>query len=247
MRRIQPDEIEWISEMINKILVVDDQESFLSGMSKALKKYCDHPGDVKTVIKAVENGTKAIEEVSSCFYDICFLDLNLPDIYGLDVMEKIKHISPGTKVVIMTAESLDDDVKMKVEKGAYLFIPKPVDLDDIRNFIRKESGIRDESKEKEPRDKQKGDQPGIERRQYARLPCERDVHYSVSIFHNWQKKSDLKASVVDISAGGAGITSNYPLAPGNVLKFDSSLDHRSGIVQWSKKDAENFRAGIRFL
>ena len=234
--------------MINKILIVDDQESFLNGMSKALKRYCDYPGDVKTA----ENGKKAIEEVSTCFYDICFLDLNLPDIHGLDVMDKIKNISPGTKVVIMTAESLDDDVKMKVEKGAYLYISKPVELDDIRNFIRKESAGSDESMEKEnieqeARDLDKGDQQGAERRQYTRLPCERVVHYSVSIFHNWEKKSDLKASVVNISAEGAGITSKYPLAPGNVLKFDSSLDHRSGIVRWSKKDAENFRAGIRFL
>jgi len=75
-----------MSEMINKILIVDDQVSFLNGMSKALKSYCDYPGDIKTV----ENGAMAIEEVGSCFYDICFLDLNLPDMHGLDVMEKIQ-------------------------------------------------------------------------------------------------------------------------------------------------------------
>jgi len=237
-----------MSEVINKILVVDDQASFLNGMSKALKRYCDYPGDVKTV----ENGEKAIAEVSSCFYDICFLDLNLPDINGMDVMEKINYISPKTKVVIMTADVLDEDMKIRIEKGASLYIPKPVELNDIRDFIRKESGADGGSMERMDTGKEiqwtdKADRQGAERRQHARRPCKDIVHCSMSIFHNWQTKTDLEACVVDISTGGACITSNYPLSPGNVLKFDMSLENRSGLVRWSKKDAENFRAGIRFL
>jgi len=234
-------------EMINKILIVDDQASFLNGMSRALKRYCDFPGDVKTV----NNGRKAIDEVSSCFYDICFLDLNLPDINGLDVMEKINSISPKTKVVIMTADVLDDDMKMKVEKGASMYIPKPVELDDIRDFIHKESGTGGDSMVRANTGKEtgadKGDPMGTERRQHARRPCNEIVRYSMSIFYNWETKSDLEARVVDISTEGACITANYPLYPGNVLKFDASLESRSGLVRWSKKDAENFRAGIRFL
>jgi DNA-binding NtrC family response regulator len=146
-------------EMIHKILIVDDHQPFLNGMEKALKRYCGYAGEIKTV----ENGKKAIEEVSACFYEICFLDLNLPDVNGLDVMDKIHYISPGTKVVIMTAELLNGEVKMKVEKGASLFIPKPVELNDIRNFILNEAGVRDESMEKEnsgkeTQEKEKGDQ-----------------------------------------------------------------------------------------
>jgi hypothetical protein len=143
-------------------------------------------------------------------------------------------------------------MKMKVAKGASMYIPKPVELDDIRNFIRKESGVSGDSgvKEKiakEPRDKDKGDQHRSERREYSRRSCDEIVHYSVSVFYNWEKKSDLEARVVDISAGGACISANYPLYPGNVLKFDASLESRSGLVRWSTKDSENFRAGIRFL
>lgn len=242
----------WMQEMINKILIVDDQVSFLNGMSKALKSYCDFPGEIKTV----ENGEKAIAEVSSSFYDICFLDLNLPDISGLDVMERIHYISPSTKVVIMTADYLDEDVKTKIEKGASLFISKPVELDDVRNFIRKESGLVDEpmqgenmGKETREKDKEteKTGQKGRERRQHERRPCKKTVCCSLSVFYSWEMKSGLKTELVDISTEGAGISTGYPLYPGNVLKFDESLEHRSGIVKWSNKDAGNFRAGIRFL
>jgi DNA-binding NtrC family response regulator len=243
-------------EMINKILIVDDQVSFLNGMSKALKSYCDFPGEIKTV----ENGEKAIAEVSSSFYDVCFLDLNLPDISGLDVMKKIHYISPKTKVVIMTADYLDEDVKTKIEKGASLLISKPVELDDVRNFIRKESGLsvesieeehavkghREEGKETEKGPVLKGPR-GAERRQHARQSCKKTVYCSLSVFYSWEMKSGLKTDIIDMSTEGAGIIAAYPLYPGNVLKFDESLEHRSGIVKWSRKDAGNFRAGIRFL
>jgi DNA-binding NtrC family response regulator len=120
--------------MVNKILLVDDESSFLSGLSRALKRACKFNGEIRTA----SNGTDAIHEISSGHYDVCFLDVNLPDINGLDVMKKIKEFSPETKVIIMTASVMDDEMQRNIDRDAYMFIPKPIELDTIKVFINRE-------------------------------------------------------------------------------------------------------------
>lgn len=229
-----------LQTMIKKILIVDDHVSFLAGLSKALKKFCDYTGEITTV----GSGEKAIDEVSSSFYDICFLDLNLPDIYGLDVMEKIHYISPKTRVVIMTAESIDEDKKRKIKEGASLFLAKPVELDEVMNFINGEPG---QSEDSDVDGKNNGREHMGEKRQYTRKPYNKTVRCSISVFYNWELKSDLKADMIDISYEGAGIKARYPLYPGNILRFDNVLENKSGIVKWSIKSGDDYRAGIKFL
>jgi hypothetical protein len=75
----------------------------------------------------------------------------------------------------------------------------------------------------------------------------KNVNYSVSVFYNWELKSNLDADIIDISRGGAGIRTCYPLYPGNVLSFNNVLDNTSGIVKWSLKDEKDYRAGIKFI
>jgi CheY-like chemotaxis protein len=226
--------------MISKILIVDDQSSILSGMSRALHKYCDFQGEITTV----ENGKKALGAISSGFYDICFLDLNLPDMSGLDIMDQIHVMSPKTKVVIMTAEVLDDDLVKKIENGAFLFIPKPIELDTVKAFIDKEASSDGDYVYKKEDDKRKDIS---EKRETERRPDSRTINYSLSVFYNWELKSTLKADIIDISAGGIGMMTSHRLHPGTVLRFGGPLGDRSGIVKWSVANERGCRAGIKFL
>jgi DNA-binding NtrC family response regulator len=118
--------------MKHRILIVDDESSILYAMTKALPALCDFHGEVTTA----NNGREAIMETSHCFYDICFLDINLRDSNGLDLIEKINEISPGTNIVVMTAEILPDDMKKKIEKQSSLILPKPVDIPRLKGFLR---------------------------------------------------------------------------------------------------------------
>ncbi|OGP66018.1 MAG: hypothetical protein A3K22_02775 [Deltaproteobacteria bacterium RBG_16_42_7] len=119
----------------NKILIVDDDKSILETMSKALRKVCNFRGEIKTV----KNGEDAVEEISNCFYNICFLDIKLPDLNGLDVMKRIKEISPETRIAIMTGSVISDDMKRTIEEGASLFIEKPFDISRIKPFVKQVS------------------------------------------------------------------------------------------------------------
>src|SRR4030067_485414 len=123
------------ASIIKKILIVDDDQSILEVMPKALRKVCNFRGEIKTV----KNGKDAIKEISDCFYNICFLDIKLPDLNGLDVMKKIKEISPETRIAIMSGSFITDDMKRAIEEGASLFIEKPFDLSQIKPFVKQVS------------------------------------------------------------------------------------------------------------
>lgn len=119
--------------MTKKILIVDDEPSIRFGLSRALQKICDFRGEIKTV----ENGKDAIKEIRLCHYDICFLDIKLPDINGIEVMKKIKEISPKTDVAIMTAHGISEDTESTIQDLASLFLIKPFDLFYVKAFVKR--------------------------------------------------------------------------------------------------------------
>lgn len=120
------------NKMKNRIMIVDDEPLICFHLSQALRCFCDFHGDVKTFA----NGRDAIKEMRRCFYAICFLDIYLPDLNGLDVMKEINEISPETHILVMTAGSVTDEMKMTIEGGASLFTSKPLDLFQIRAYMK---------------------------------------------------------------------------------------------------------------
>lgn len=65
-------------------------------------------------------------------YDLCFLDVILPGMTGLEAMKIINERSPHTKVAIMSGSSLDEAIKGQIEELAFAFIEKPFGLSHIR-------------------------------------------------------------------------------------------------------------------
>ena len=115
---------------MKRILVVDDDRLFLHGFDKALQV-------ASTEVKTVETGNSALLEVASCSYQLCFLDLFLPDLDGMEVLKRIKEVSPKTKVIVMTAGVVDKAMQESIEKDAYMFIPKPFDLLQVKMLARR--------------------------------------------------------------------------------------------------------------
>ncbi len=230
-----------IDKLIKRILIVDDELLILSGLSKALHKLCNFQGEIKTV----ENGKDAIEEISRCFYDICFLDIKLPDLSGLEVMENINEISPETSVAIMTALVINDDMKRTIEEGASLFIEKPIDLSQIKAFVKEalEGNVDFYSDQKSCG---KGFIKG--KRQFERKPLMKTFNYSVSVPDLGKPNMlNLRGDTIDISNAGVGIRTDYPLNLSHVLRFKKGIGHEAGIVKWSMINGNNCRVGIKFV
>lgn len=112
-------------DVAKRILIVDDDPLILYALSKALSR-----DDME--IKTVSTGEEAIIQISSRFYVLCFLDINLPDLSGLAVMKRLKEISPQTKIAMMTASHVDDDMKRAIDDTADYFIAKPFNIFQIK-------------------------------------------------------------------------------------------------------------------
>jgi len=115
---------------MKKILIVDDQRLLLYGLEKALK--------TETMeVTTTQTGDDALKEIASSSYDLCFLDICLPDMSGVDLLTKFKELSPATKVIMMTAGTLTESMKHSIEKNAYMFMPKPFDLLQVKMLAKR--------------------------------------------------------------------------------------------------------------
>jgi two-component system response regulator PilR (NtrC family) len=112
---------------VKRVLIVDDEPLIRSGLSKALGGLA--------VVETADSGAQAMARVNTRFYDICFLDVFLPDVSGLDVMRRIQKTSPNTKIAVMTAYA-DETTREMIGREAYRFLEKPLDLSQIREIVR---------------------------------------------------------------------------------------------------------------
>src|SRR5450759_4359608 len=114
---------------MKKILIVDDESLIRHSLAAALRQD-------DTYVKAVPCGNDALSQIDALFYQLCFLDVNLPDINGLDLMKTIKRSSPATKIIIMTAGVVDKPESVRsIQANADLFLAKPFDLDRVKRLV----------------------------------------------------------------------------------------------------------------
>ena len=223
---------------MKRIMIVDDDNLIRWGLSKHIPSFCNCPVE----IKSIDNGTEAASEIASSFYDVCFLDIHLPDANGIDVMKKIKKISPKTAVIIMTAKELDEECKKKVEEMAYQFISKPFDFYQVK-FILKNALEKDGSSETlSSMEKRRS------KRRHERRQLKETFDFSIKAIELEESRIlNLKGNMVDISDGGIGILTEYSLHAGQTIEIEG-VEHKTGIVKWISMMGNNeFRAGIEYI
>jgi two-component system nitrogen regulation response regulator GlnG len=115
---------------LTRILVADDEESMRWVLSKALKR------KGFSVDLAID-GRQALSMVQDNSYDLAILDIKMPGINGLDLLDKIREQKKDLLVVIMTAEASMKNAVEAMKRGAYDYITKPFDLDVIDAIIEK--------------------------------------------------------------------------------------------------------------
>jgi len=106
--------------MVHKILLVEDDPCFGS----VLKSYLELSDyDVTLCV----NGNEGLETFRKDRYDICLLDVMMPQMDGFTLGKKIREIAPGVPFVYITAKSLKEDMKLGYEIGADDYVIKPFD------------------------------------------------------------------------------------------------------------------------
>ncbi len=82
-------------------------------------------------VSEAENGAQAIEAIESNMFDLIVLDYKLPDTTGLDILRHLKETDGDTVVIMMTAYSNVEDAVEAIKLGAYDYIAKPFQMDEL--------------------------------------------------------------------------------------------------------------------
>ncbi|MBN2062259.1 MAG: response regulator [Deltaproteobacteria bacterium] len=107
-----------------KILLVDDEVIFTENMSKLLKSR-GYP------VKAVNEGSRAIRELEEDNFDVVVLDLKMPGMDGISMLKEINNLGILTEVLILTGHGSIDVAMEAIKLGAYDYLIKPCEIDDL--------------------------------------------------------------------------------------------------------------------
>ena len=106
------------------ILIIDDEEAQRS----VLKGYLEKKG---YKLYSAPSGNEGVKTVQQNLVDIVLSDFKMPDITGLEVLEMVKKINPEISFVILTAYGTIENAVKAMRLGAFDYISKPVDLDEL--------------------------------------------------------------------------------------------------------------------
>lgn len=115
---------------IEKILIVDDEKLVRDFLLETLKR-----GNYD--VKAVENGSKAFAALKEQQFDVVITDMKMSDLTGIDVLKKVKELSPSTIVVIITAYGSVENAVEAMRLGAFNYLIKPFTPDTIEAILEK--------------------------------------------------------------------------------------------------------------
>lgn len=111
-----------------KILLVDDEKQFVDTLAERLAMR----GFSARVAYDGPQALKAVEEPT----DVIVLDLRMPGMDGFEVLRNVKKSNPQVQVIILTGHGGDAEEQTAYRMGAYNFLKKPMDIDELLGSIR---------------------------------------------------------------------------------------------------------------
>ena len=113
-----------------RILVVDDEPMVCLALTNWLE-------EENYFTQAVQDGPQAVEAVRQENWDIILLDLRMPGMDGMEVLKQVKEIAAQTVVIMMTAYASIPGAVQAMKEGAYDYIVKPLDVDQLTLMLKR--------------------------------------------------------------------------------------------------------------
>lgn len=114
---------------MTSVLVVDDVELFRTGLAAALER------EGFTVAGEANNAERAVSQAESLQPDLVLLDILMPGISGLDVVEKIRAVSPRSSVVMLSASESEEDLLECIKAGARGYLVKDAPFGELASSL----------------------------------------------------------------------------------------------------------------
>jgi two-component system, NtrC family, response regulator len=109
---------------MSKILIIDDDKL----LGNTLSRFIRHMEREITCVLTLEDG---LNKVSTEVFDVVFLDVNLPDGSGLDVIPVIRKAPSSPEIIIITGEGDPDGAELAIKSGAWAYIEKPLSMENV--------------------------------------------------------------------------------------------------------------------
>ncbi len=110
------------------VLVLDAEPIVIKSLRMAL-------GKIGCAVEVFDNPEDALRRLDEKTFDIVVTDVVMGDVDGIQVLEHVKDRSPRTKVIIMTAFAMMEMARRAMERGAFDFIAKPFNAEEIRAIV----------------------------------------------------------------------------------------------------------------
>ena len=114
--------------MSARILVVDDEEIVIRSCLRILGT-----GDYE--LEAVQDGWEALRKIDENEYDVVILDIMMPKIDGMEVLQRVKETHPDVDVIMVTGHSQIETAVRSMKLGAFDYLPKPFDPDELELVV----------------------------------------------------------------------------------------------------------------
>ena len=115
---------------MHKVLVVDDDKVLQGSVKEALEFH-------HFAVDVADNGKEALSAVYKEKYDLVVMDVNMPEMDGIQALTEIKKYDPSIIVIILTAYSNVGDAVKVVKEGAYNYLEKPITSDNLVALIKR--------------------------------------------------------------------------------------------------------------
>ena len=111
------------------ILVCDDEEGVRESLKLILEEACQ--------VDVAVDGQEAFDKILTTNYDLVLLDVKMPKLDGLEVLECLERAQRFTKVIILSAYQSADIAQKAAGKGVFDYITKPFTSDQIRTIVQR--------------------------------------------------------------------------------------------------------------
>jgi DNA-binding NtrC family response regulator len=116
-----------------RVLIVDDEEELVHALVERL--------DLRGIEAiGVTNGHDALERIYHESFDVMLLDVKMPGLGGLEVIKKVKEKCPNLEVLLLTGHGSTRDAEEGMRAGAFKYVMKPVNIEDLVALLREASG-----------------------------------------------------------------------------------------------------------
>jgi len=119
----------WRGERRTRILIVDDEGGFRETLARRLEKR-------GAVVNQAAGGEEALASLAQESVDVVLLDVRMPGMDGLSVLERIRHEHPDTEVILITGNVSTQEGVAGIKAGAFDYLTKPIEIEHLIGKIR---------------------------------------------------------------------------------------------------------------